>query len=69
MKYKYYPIVVTLDRDEFEAYDNLSYEIAKCIIKGKNGKISTVYVSKLGSFEMRDMDYEELKKRLLTVKE
>lgn len=38
-QYKYYPIVVTLDRNELEAYDNLSYEIAKCIIKGKNGKI------------------------------
>ena len=38
-QYKYYPIIVTLDSDELEAYDNLSYEIAKCIIKGKNGKI------------------------------
>ena len=38
-QYKYYPIIVTLDRDELDAYDNLSYEIAKCIIKGKNGKI------------------------------
>lgn len=37
--YKYYPIVVTLDRDELEIYDNLSYEIAKCIIKDKYGKV------------------------------
>lgn len=38
-KYKYYPIVVTLTEDELEAYDNLSYEIGKCVIKGDNGKI------------------------------
>ena len=38
-KYKYYPIVVTLTEEELEAYDNLSYEIGKCIIKGKNGKV------------------------------
>lgn len=37
-KYKYYPIVVTLTEEELEAYDNLSYEIGKCIMKGKNGK-------------------------------
>ena len=38
-KYKYYPIVVTLTEEELEAYDNLSYEIEKCIMKGKNGKM------------------------------
>lgn len=38
-KYKYYPIVVTLTGEELEAYDNLSYEIGKCIMKGKNGKM------------------------------
>lgn len=38
-KYKYYPVVVTLTEDELEAYDQLSYEIGKCIIKGKNGKM------------------------------
>lgn len=38
-KYKYYPIVVTLTEEELEAYDNLSYEIGKCIVKGKNGKV------------------------------
>ena len=38
-KYKYYPVVVTLTEEELEAYDNLSYEIGKCIIKGKNGKV------------------------------
>lgn len=37
-KYKYYPIVVTLTEEELEVYDNLSYEIGKCIMKGKNGK-------------------------------
>lgn len=38
-KYKYYPIFVTLTEEELEAYDNLSYEIGKCIMKGKNGKM------------------------------
>ena len=38
-KYKYYPVVVTLTEEELEAYDNLSYEIGKCMIKGKNGKM------------------------------
>lgn len=38
-KYKYYPIVVTLTEEELEAYDNLSYEIGKCIMKEKNGKL------------------------------
>lgn len=38
-KYKYYPIVVTLTEEELEAYDNLSYEIGKCIMKCKNGKM------------------------------
>lgn len=36
--YKYYPIIITLTDAELEAYDNLTYEIGKCIIKGKNGK-------------------------------
>ena len=38
-KYKYYPVVVTLTEEELEAYDQLSYEIGKCVIKGKNGKV------------------------------
>lgn len=38
-KYKYYPIVVTLTEEELEAYDNLSYEIGKCIMKDENGKM------------------------------
>ena len=37
--------------------------------KGKGDKISAVYVSKLGSFEFKDMDFDELRKRLVTVKE
>lgn len=36
--YKYYPVVVHLNEDELEKYEQLSYEISKCIIKGKNGK-------------------------------
>lgn len=36
--YKYYPVVVHLNDDELTAYEHLSYEMSKCIIKGKNGK-------------------------------
>lgn len=36
--YKYYPIVVHLNEDELAGYEQLSYEMSKCIIKGKNGK-------------------------------
>ena len=36
--YKYYPIVVYLNDDELFSYEQLSYEMAKCIIKGKDGK-------------------------------
>ncbi len=37
--------------------------------KGKGDRVSAVLVSKLGSFDITDMDYDELRKRLLTVKE
>lgn len=36
--YKYYPIVVNLTEDELIQYEELSYEMSKCIIKDKNGK-------------------------------
>ena len=36
--YKYYPVVVHLNEDELATYEQLSYEMSKCIIKGKNGK-------------------------------
>lgn len=36
--YKYYPIVVYLNEDEHKVYDQLSYEMSKCLIKGRNGK-------------------------------
>ncbi|MGI6448872.1 MAG: DEAD/DEAH box helicase family protein [Desulfitobacteriia bacterium] len=38
-KYKYYPIIVTLNEQELELYTQLSYEIGKCLIKGRNGKL------------------------------
>jgi len=37
--YKYYPVVVHLNEDELTSYEQLSYEMSKCIIKGKDGKI------------------------------
>lgn len=36
--YKYYPILVYLSDIEMESYEKLSYEMSKCLIKGKNGK-------------------------------
>ena len=38
IKYKYYPIIVSLSEDERAAYADYSRQIAKCLIKGKNGK-------------------------------
>ena len=38
-KYKYYPIIVSLSEDERAAYADYSRQIAKCLIKGKNGKL------------------------------
>lgn len=37
--YKYYPVIVTLNKLELEKYSDLTNEIVKCIIKGKKGKI------------------------------
>lgn len=36
--YKYFPVVVNLDEDELQQYENISYEMSKCLIKGKDGK-------------------------------
>ena len=36
--YKYYPVVVHLNETELAAYEQLSYEMSKCITKGKTGK-------------------------------
>ena len=36
--YKYYPVVVHLSGEELEGYEELSYEMSKCLIKDKNGK-------------------------------
>ncbi|MCC8195211.1 MAG: DEAD/DEAH box helicase family protein [Ruminococcus sp.] len=36
--YKYYPVVVYLSEDELANYEQVSYEMSKCIIKGKDGK-------------------------------
>ena len=38
-RYKYYPIVTSLNELELEKYNNFSYEIGKCVLKGKNGKV------------------------------
>lgn len=38
-KYIYYPIIVSLSETERETYGELSRQISKCLIKGKNRKI------------------------------
>lgn len=35
--YKYYPVLVYLNDIELESYEQLSYEMSKCLIKDKNG--------------------------------
>ena len=37
-RYKYYPVLVYLNEDELTGYEQLSYEISKCLIKDKNGR-------------------------------
>ena len=37
-KYKYYPIQVYLNEDELQRYEQKSYEMSKCLTKGKDGK-------------------------------
>lgn len=37
-KYKYYPVLVYLNEDELAGYEQLSYEMSKCLIKGQNGR-------------------------------
>lgn len=36
--YKYYPVLVYLSEIELKSYEELSYEMTKCLIKGKDGK-------------------------------
>jgi DNA phosphorothioation system restriction enzyme len=36
--YKYYPILTTLSEPELAQYSQLSYEMSKCLIHGKDGK-------------------------------
>ena len=36
--YKYYPILVYLNEIELESYEQLSYEMSKCLIKDKSGR-------------------------------
>lgn len=36
--YKYYPLITVLNDIEMEKYSNLTFEMGKCLVKGKNGK-------------------------------
>lgn len=37
-RYKYYPILVYLTDEELQKYEQKSYEMSKCLVKGKDGK-------------------------------
>lgn len=37
-RYMYYPILLYLNDEELPAYEQLSYEMSKCLIKDKNGR-------------------------------
>ena len=37
--YKYYPVLVHLNSEELESYENISYEMSRHLIKGRNGKL------------------------------
>ena len=37
-RYQYHPILVFLDEDELKKYEDLSYEMSRNLIKGRNGK-------------------------------
>lgn len=37
--YKYYPVLVYLNEEELQSYEDISYELSKHVIKGKNGRI------------------------------
>jgi len=37
-RYKYYPIITTLNKREMSIYTDLTIQIGKCVIKGKDGK-------------------------------
>lgn len=37
-RYKYYPIVVYLTEEELQQYEQKSYEMTKCLIRGRDGK-------------------------------
>ena len=50
-KYKYHPIIVTLNESELAKYSQLSLEISKCIIKGRNGKMKLSEKGKILAME------------------
>ena len=37
--YKYYPVLVHLNDEELQTYENISYEMSRHLIKGRNGKV------------------------------
>lgn len=37
-KYKYHPVIVYLSEEELEKYEQISFEMSKCLIKSKDGK-------------------------------
>ena len=37
-RYKYHPIIATLNKDEMAVYTDLTLQMSKCLVKGKDGK-------------------------------
>ena len=37
-RYKYYPIITTLNKDEMAVYTDLTLQMSKCLVKGRDGK-------------------------------
>jgi superfamily II DNA or RNA helicase len=46
-RYKYYPCIVYLTAEELEQYEQLSYEISRCLIKGRDGECRLNYRGKI----------------------
>lgn len=38
-RYKYYPVVVYLNDEELDKYEDISYKMSKCLIKDRNGNL------------------------------
>ena len=54
-KYKYYPILTKLSDLELDVYSQLSYEISKCVIIDKSGKVKLTEKGKMLALKEREL--------------